>query len=65
MSITLMSKENTIGMYIENQEDLAILFDQMSPYVSNFLEDCFLETEFCENVQNADWKAGEPLFVYS
>ena len=27
MSITLMSKENTVGMYIENLQDLSIIFD--------------------------------------
>jgi hypothetical protein len=64
MSITVMSKENTVGMYIENLQDLAVIFDQMSPYVSNFLEDCYIETEFCENVCNADWQAGEHLKVF-
>lgn len=43
---------------------MAIIFDQMSPYVSNFLEDCYEETEFCDNVQNADWQAGEDLSVF-
>jgi hypothetical protein len=64
MSITLMSKENTVGMYIENLQDLAIIFDQMSPYVANFLEDCYLETDFCDNVQNADWHAGDDMKVF-
>ena len=36
----------------------------MSPSVTTFFEDCFQETEFCENVQNADWDAGIDLFVF-
>ena len=51
-------------MFVEDLEDLSILFEQMSPSVSAFFEDCFLETEFCQNVQNADWKTGEPYVVF-
>ena len=51
-------------MFVENLEDLGILFDQMSESVENFFEDCFHETEFCESVRNADWKSGEKLFVF-
>ena len=36
----------------------------MSPYVSNFLEDCYSETDFCHNVQNADWNAEDELKVF-
>ena len=53
-----------MGMYIENQDDLAIIFDNGSQYVTAFLEDCYLETEFCTDVKNADWQAGENLFVF-
>ena len=48
MEITLLSKENTIGMYVENLEDLEQLFSQMSPSVNSFLSDCFQVTEYCE-----------------
>lgn len=58
MDISRLSKENTLGNFVENLEDLSILFEQMSPSVTSFFEDCFLETEFCANVQNADWKTG-------
>ena len=36
----------------------------MSPSVTAFFEDCFHETVFFQNVQNADWKTGEDLLVF-
>ena len=36
----------------------------MSPSVTSFFEDCFHETEFCQNVQNADWTTGDDLKVF-
>ena len=36
----------------------------MSPYVANFLEDCYEETEFCSSVQNADWHAEDDIKVF-
>ena len=64
MATTVLSKENTVGMFIENLSDLEIIFEHGSEYVSNFLSNCFLETDFCESVNNADWKTGEALKVF-
>ena len=64
MATTVLSKENTVGMFIENLSDLEIIFEHGSEYVSNFLSNCFLETDFCESVKNADWKTGESLVVF-
>jgi len=65
MATTLLSKENTVGMFIENLTDLAIIFEHGSEYVSNFLENCFLQTDFCTSVDHVDWKTGENLKVFS
>ena len=64
MSITMLSKENTLPMFVENLDELSILFETMSPTVTSFFEGCFLHTEFCQSVTNVDWKTGDGLEVF-
>ena len=64
MNITMLSQENTLNMFTDNLIELSILFETMSPTVNAFFENAFLQTEFCQSVSNADWSAGETLYIF-
>ena len=64
MSTTMLSRENTLSMFVDNLNELSILFETMSPVVHDFFSNCFLQTEFCNSVSNIDWKTGEGLHVF-
>ena len=66
MQITSLNKqENTIGLYVDDLVDLKLLFDQLSPSVKDLLDDCFVKTNRCANILNADWASGTTFKVFN
>ena len=63
MQLTVLSKENTLSMYVSSVNDLSILLQRLSPTVFDFFENCFWRTEFCEAVENVDWMSTEQFKV--
>jgi len=64
MNITMLSQENTLMMFTDNLIELSLLFETMSPTVVSFFENCFLQTEFCQAINNVDWSTGDDLYVF-
>ena len=63
MEMAMLCKENAINNFVENLEDIKVLFVSMSPAVVAQFENAFKSTKFTESVQNADWRIGEQLEV--
>ena len=63
MQLTVLSKVNTLSMYVSSVDDLSILFQKLSPTVNDFFENCFWQTEFCEAVENVNWISTEQFKV--
>ena len=65
MNITMLSNESTLSMFVDNLDEFAMLLETQSPAVTAFFENCFLHTEFCKSVSNADWKTGIKYEIYT
>lgn len=61
MEIAMMCQENSVNNFVDNLQDIKILFDSMSPAVVEFFENGFNETRFTKTIKNLDWKQGEQL----
>ena len=62
---SLNSSENTMGLFVDDLDDIKILFHQMSPQVKILLDDCFVKTVRCASIMNADWETGTPFMVFN
>ena len=49
---------------MENQQDVIVLFNSMSPATVEFFENSFNETRFTKSIKNLEWKLGETLKVF-
>ncbi len=59
----MMTSENSIADFVDNLEDIQILFTAMSPAVVEFFQDGYNVSRFTKAVKNLDWKSGETLQV--
>merc|ERR1712157_32246 len=64
MEIAVKCSENTIGNFVNNIDDMRILFDSLSPAVLQFFENGFLSTQHTDKVRNADWLIKETSIVF-
>ena len=58
MEIALLCSENAIDNFIQNQDNIKILFASMSPPIVQMFEKAFKRTRFTQSIQNADWRLG-------
>ena len=63
MEISMLSKNNSISNFVLNVDDIAILFNQLSPIVNEFFMNSFIETHQTETIQSADWIIDGPSFI--
>ena len=61
MEIANKCSENTITNFVNNIDDIKILFQSISPAIYEFFENGFIETDFTVNVKNADWPKSKNL----
>ena len=63
MEIAMLCQENSVNNFVDNLQDMKILFSSMSPAIVEFFENGFNETRFTKQIKNLDWKLGESLQV--
>lgn len=63
MDMALMCQENAINNFLDNIEDIKLLFTSMSPSTVKLFENGFKITRHTESIKNADWKHGDNLVV--
>jgi len=51
----LDDKNSHLGMLVSNLIDLNVLFSTPSDLAKQFLETCFIETDFCKSIKDVDW----------
>ena len=64
MEIALHCEENQIKSFVENIDDIEILFASMSPAIEAFFENGFVTTRFTEKIKNLNWEIGDTLKVF-
>ena len=64
MKIMMLCDETQLSDFVENIEDLEILFVQLTPIVSEFLDNSFNENYYTKRIKNINWKAGSNLEVF-
>jgi len=57
----MLTQENSIIDFVQNLEDIKILFTSMSPATVEFFSNAFNTTRFTNNIRNLDWRLGETL----
>ena len=55
MEIAMLCQENSTKDFVENLDDIKILFTSMSPSVVEFFENGFSTTRFSRKIKNLDW----------
>lgn len=63
MEIALLCRENAINNFVENIDDIEVLFTSMSPSTVKLFENGFKTTRHTEAIKNADWRQGDTLEV--
>jgi len=63
MEIAMLCQENSISDFVDNLEDIELMFTSMSPAVVEFFENGYNVTRFTKKVKNLDWKLGNTLNV--
>ena len=64
MSISLIVEENSITDFVQNLDDMQILFTSMSPATVAFFDNSFNYTRFTRTVRNLDWRLGDGLEAF-
>ena len=64
IKIVELSREGTLALFLQNLDDLARLFDTLSPAVISFLEDSFTESEFCIRITKLEMPIGNPINIF-
>ena len=59
----MLCDENSVNNFVDNLQDIKILFASLSPAVVEFFENGFNETRFTKSIKNLDWKLGDQLEV--
>ena len=60
----MLTQENSIIDFVQNLEDIEILFTSMSPATVDFFGNAFNTTRFTSKVKNLDWQLGDTLQVF-
>ena len=55
MEISMLCQENSISDFVDNLEDIELMFTSMSPAVVEFFENGYNVTRFTKKVKNLDW----------
>ena len=63
MDLALMCQENAINNFLDNIDDIEVLFTSMSPATVKLFENGFKTTRHTESIKNADWRQGDNLVV--
>lgn len=63
MEMAVGLNENAINNFLDNIDDIEVLFTAMSPSVVKLFEDSFKLTRFTQGIKNADWRQGDILEV--
>ena len=63
MEIAMLCEENSVNNFVDNLDDLTVLFSSMSPAVVEFFENGFNESRFTRKIKNLDWSLGTTLKV--
>lgn len=63
MEIALLCRENAINNFVENIDDIEVLFTSMSPSTVKLFENGFKTSRHTEAIKNADWRQGDTLEV--
>ena len=56
--------DNTITNFVNNIDDIKVLFQATSPAIYELFEKGFIETPFTVDVKNADWQKSKTLSVF-
>ena len=49
------SIDNSIESFVESLDELKILFEQLSPTVSKYFENCFIRTNNSKSISRVQW----------
>ena len=60
----MLCEENQINDFVENLEDIEILFKSMSPATVEFFQNAFNQTRFTKRIKNLKWRMGDRLKVF-
>ena len=63
MEIAMHCSENSVNNFVDNLDDIKILFTSMSPAVVDFFENGFNETRFTKKIKNLEWQTGKSYKV--
>ena len=63
MEMAILCRENSIDRFVDNMDDIAVIFKSMSPAEENLLDNAFKRTRFTDAIKNADWRVGKGLEV--
>lgn len=63
MEIAMLCRENCIATFVENQHDITLLFNSMTPATVEFFENAFNQTRFTKSVKNLQWQVGTQMEV--
>ena len=63
MELCMLCQESQLMSFVENMEDLEMLFASMTPVVEKFFENSFTTTMFTKRIKNLNWKLGDQLEV--
>ena len=63
MEIAMLCQENCISTFVENQQDIRLLINSMTPATVEFFENAFNETRFTKEIKNLQWQVGNPMEV--
>ena len=61
MEIAMLCQETDVSNFVENLEDIQILFTSMSPAIVEFFENGYNSTRFTKKIKNLDWRLGDNL----
>ena len=59
MRMAMLCRENALNNFVQNLDDIQILFSSMSPAVVKLFENAFKRTKFTEAIKNVDWRLGD------
>ena len=60
----MLCEENQVNDFVENLEEIEILFKSMSPATVEFFHNAFNQNRFTKRIKNLQWRLGERLKVF-
>ena len=61
--ISALCGETQITSFVNAIEDIEVLFNNLTPNVADFLDNCFNKNSYCYELDNLNWKQGDSLRV--